>query len=33
MLVWDDLVPAEKVRVYDKGVSVTSERGVCTSCW
>ena len=28
MLVWDDLVPAEKVRVYDKGVSVTSERGV-----
>ena len=28
MLVWDDLQPAEKVRVYDKGVNVSTERGV-----
>jgi predicted dehydrogenase len=28
MLVWDDLQPAEKVKVYDKGVEVGTERGI-----
>jgi len=28
MLVWDDLQPAEKVKVYDKGVEVATEQGV-----
>ena len=28
MLVWNDLEPDEKVRVYDKGVNVTSAEGV-----
>jgi predicted dehydrogenase len=28
MLVWDDLQPTEKVKVYDKGVDVGSERGI-----
>ncbi len=28
MLVWNDLEPDEKIRVYDKGVEVTSREGV-----
>ena len=28
MLVWNDLEPDEKVRVYDKGVNITSKEGV-----
>jgi predicted dehydrogenase len=28
MLVWNDLEPDEKIRVYDKGVDVTSREGV-----
>jgi predicted dehydrogenase len=28
MLVWNDLEPDEKVRVYDKGVQITSGEGV-----
>jgi predicted dehydrogenase len=28
MLVWNDLEPAEKIKVYDKGVEVGSEEGV-----
>jgi predicted dehydrogenase len=28
MVVWDDLAPAEKIKVYDKGVEVGSEQGV-----
>lgn len=28
MLVWNDLDPAEKVRVYDKGAEVRTEQGV-----
>jgi predicted dehydrogenase len=28
MLVWNDLEPAEKVKVYDKGVDVGTEQGV-----
>jgi predicted dehydrogenase len=28
MLVWDDLQPTEKVRVYDKGVDVGTEQGI-----
>jgi len=28
MVVWDDLEPAEKVKVYDKGVEVGTEQGV-----
>jgi hypothetical protein len=28
MLVWNDLEADEKVRVYDKGVDVTSQEGV-----
>ena len=28
MLVWDDLDPAEKIRVYDKGADVKTEQGV-----
>ncbi len=28
MLVWNDLEPDEKVKVYDKGVNVTSKEGV-----
>lgn len=28
MLVWNDLDPAEKIRVYDKGAEVRSEQGV-----
>jgi len=28
MLVWNDLEPAEKVKVYDKGVDVATEQGV-----
>jgi predicted dehydrogenase len=28
MLVWNDLDPAEKIRVYDKGADVRSEQGV-----
>jgi predicted dehydrogenase len=28
MLVWDDLEPDEKIRIYDKGVDITSGQGV-----
>jgi predicted dehydrogenase len=28
MIVWNDLAPDEKVRVYDKGIDVTSRQGV-----
>ena len=28
MLVWNDLEPDEKIRIYDKGVDVTSTKGV-----
>ncbi len=28
MLVWNDLVADEKVRVYDKGVDITSGEGL-----
>ena len=28
MLVWDDLEPEEKIRVYDKGVDITESQGV-----
>ncbi len=28
MVVWNDLEPAEPVKVYDKGVQVTSQRGI-----
>jgi predicted dehydrogenase len=28
MVVWNDLEPAEPVKIYDKGVQVTSERGI-----
>jgi hypothetical protein len=28
MLVWNDLEPDEKVRVYDKGVKITNREGV-----
>jgi predicted dehydrogenase len=28
MLVWNDLEPDEKIRVYDKGVSITSREGL-----
>src|SRR5688572_3288913 len=28
MIVWDDLAPAEKIKVYDKGVEVGTEQGV-----
>ena len=28
MVVWDDLAPAEKIKVYDKGVEVGTEQGV-----
>jgi len=28
MLVWNDLEPDEKVKVYDKGVSITSRQGL-----
>jgi len=28
MLVWDDLEPDEKIRIYDKGVDITSAQGV-----
>jgi predicted dehydrogenase len=28
MLVWNDLDPAEKVKVYDKGADVKTEQGV-----
>ena len=28
MLVWNDLVADEKVRVYDKGVQITSGEGI-----
>jgi predicted dehydrogenase len=28
MLVWNDLEPAEKIKVYDKGVDVGTEQGV-----
>jgi predicted dehydrogenase len=28
MVVWDDLEPGEKVKVYDKGVDVATEQGV-----
>jgi predicted dehydrogenase len=28
MVVWDDLEPGEKVKVYDKGVEVATEQGV-----
>jgi len=28
MLVWNDLEPAEKIKVYDKGVEVSSEQGL-----
>jgi predicted dehydrogenase len=28
MLVWNDLEPDEKIRVYDKGVDVTNGQGV-----
>jgi predicted dehydrogenase len=28
MVVWDDLEPAEKVKVYDKGVEVKTQQGV-----
>jgi predicted dehydrogenase len=28
MLVWNDLVPDEKVRIYDKGVDITSKDGI-----
>jgi hypothetical protein len=28
MLVWNDLEPDEKIKVYDKGVDVTSGQGV-----
>jgi predicted dehydrogenase len=28
MVLWNDLEPAEPVKVYDKGVQVTSERGI-----
>jgi predicted dehydrogenase len=25
MIVWDDLEPSEKIKVYDKGVSITND--------
>ena len=28
MLVWNDLEPDEKIRIYDKGVDITSGEGV-----
>jgi predicted dehydrogenase len=28
MLVWNDLEPDEKIRVYDKGVKITNREGV-----
>ena len=28
MLVWDDMDPAEKIRVYDKGADARTEEGV-----
>ena len=28
MLVWNDLEPAEKLKVYDKGVEITSQQGI-----
>jgi len=28
MLVWNDLEPAEKIKIYDKGVEVGTEQGV-----
>ena len=30
MLVWNDLEADEKIRVYDKGVDVTSQQGLYT---
>jgi len=32
MVVWNDLDVDEKVKVYDKGVDITSDR-VSMSCW
>jgi predicted dehydrogenase len=28
MLVWNDLEPAEKVKIYDKGVEITNQQGI-----
>ncbi len=28
MLVWNDLVPDEKIKIYDKGVNITSRQGL-----
>jgi hypothetical protein len=28
MLVWNDLEPDEKIKVYDKGVDITNGQGV-----
>jgi predicted dehydrogenase len=28
MLVWDDVEPTEKIKVYDKGVDVTTKEGL-----
>jgi predicted dehydrogenase len=28
MLVWNDLEPAEKLKIYDKGVEITSRQGI-----
>ena len=32
MLVWNDLDPDEKIKIYDKGVEVKTKKG-CTTCW
>ena len=31
MIVYDDLEPSEKIKVYDKGISRTTDRKACTS--
>ena len=33
MLVWNDLEADEKIKVYDKGVQITSGEKASTTCW
>ena len=32
MIVYDDLEPSEKVKVYDKGITLTASRRRSTRC-